>query len=126
MIIFVESRSEMGTAIVSEFNHEAVAAATFQFVEAADCFNSVPDSDIAAVTGVLLGFGGSGRAILCAIGQRANRPVIALSERRPLAKTLDLLGVGVDDVVAKSLHVRGLFAHLRVRDITATLTNGLA
>lgn len=117
MIIFIESRLEVGDAFISGFRREGVAVALITPDDAIEWFSAASLQDKGAVEGVLLGAGGHCGALVKSLRKHCAKPVIALSERRSLDETLELFGFGVDDVVPKPVHARELLARLKVIDL---------
>lgn len=121
MIIVVECRHDVGSAYVSGLDREGVASAQFIPSDAVDWFSSTASSDLAAVQGVLLGDGGHLVSIVRGVRHVCQKPIIALCERRCVEDTLNLFALGVDDVVAKPVHVREILA--RVKTISGRRTD---
>ena len=65
-----------------------------------------------AVEAVLIGECGRAADLAGIIKRRCSAAIIALKDEQSLASTLDLFADGVDDVVAKSCHVREILARI--------------
>ena len=114
MIIIVDNRYEVGAAYAAAFDREGVAASVFKFAEVLDWFEGLSEAEISVISGFMIGMSDDRLRVLRGIRQKTKLPVIALSERRSLDETLELFGGGVDDVVAKPVHVRELLMRLHV------------
>jgi len=114
MIILVESRCEVGEAFVSGFSREGVAAAVIKPEDIIDWCAVISRIDLGGVQGIIFGLVAARAALARAVKLASGRPMIALAEMRSLDETLDLFAHGIDDVVAKPVHVRELLARLRI------------
>ena len=113
MIIVVECRHDVGGAYVSGLGREGIASTQFTPTDAVDWFQGTSNSDLAAVQGVLLGDGGHLPSVVRGVRDACPKPIIALCDRRSVEDTLNLFALGVDDVVAKPVHVREILARVK-------------
>ncbi|MEX6504982.1 response regulator transcription factor [Jiella sp. M17.18] len=112
MIVVVDNRELVTSGYQSLFAREGVSAAGFGAEEFRDWVETAPDADLSAVEAFLLGDFDDRAVSPRLIRARSKAPLIALSESRNLDGTLDLFAAGVDDVVAKPVHVKEILARV--------------
>ena len=112
MIVVVDNRELVTNGYQSLFGREGVSAAGFQAEEFREWVETAPDADISAVEAFILGDFDDRKISPRLIRARSKAPLIALSDSRNLDGTLDLFAAGVDDVVAKPVHVREILARV--------------
>ncbi|MCQ8780931.1 response regulator transcription factor [Mangrovibrevibacter kandeliae] len=112
MIVVVDNRELVTSGYQSLFGREGVSAAGFGAEEFRSWVETAPESDISAVEAFLLGDFDERAVAPRLIRSRTKAPMIALSEGRNLDGTLDLFAAGVDDVVAKPVHVKEILARI--------------
>ncbi|RFC63008.1 DNA-binding response regulator [Fulvimarina endophytica] len=112
MIVIVDNRELVTDGYQSLFAREGVSAAGFSADEFKDWIETAPESDLSAVEGFLLGDYDDRATSTRTIRNRSKAPMIALSESRNLDSTLDLFAAGIDDVVAKPVHVKEILARV--------------
>ncbi|WP_102958758.1 response regulator transcription factor [Mangrovicella endophytica] len=112
MIVVVDNRELVTSGYQSLFGREGVSAAGFGAEEFRSWVETAPDADISAVEAFLLGDFNERSTCPRLIRSRSKAPMIALSEARSLDGTLDLFAAGVDDVVAKPIHVKEILARV--------------
>ncbi|WP_152046122.1 response regulator transcription factor [Aureimonas psammosilenae] len=112
MIIVVDDRELVTSGYQSLFGQEGVSSAGFGVGEFRDWVESAPDADLSAVEAFLLGDFPERGAFTRLVRNRSNAPLIALAETRALNSTLDLFAAGIDDVVAKPVHVKEILARV--------------
>ncbi|UIJ72889.1 response regulator transcription factor [Aurantimonas sp. HBX-1] len=112
MIVVVDNRELVTSGYQSLFGREGVSAAGFQADDFREWVETAPDADISAVEAFLLGDFDDRAICPRFIRSRSKAPLIALSDSRNLDGTLDLFAAGVDDVVAKPVHVKEILARV--------------
>lgn len=112
MIVFVDERNLVTDGYSAWFEREGISAAGFAPDDFGDWVSMVPDPDILAVEGFLLGECANRSDWPRRIRGRSTAPVIALNESQSLEHTLELFQAGVDDVVRKPIHVREIMARI--------------
>ncbi|MEF2550847.1 response regulator transcription factor [Aurantimonas sp. A2-1-M11] len=112
MIVVVDNRELVTDGYESMFGREGVSAAGFRADEFRDWVETASESDLSAVEAFLLGDFDDRTICPRLIRSRSKAPMIALSEGRNLDGTLDLFAAGVDDVVAKPVHVKEILARV--------------
>lgn len=112
MIIIVEDRRGIGEAFVRSFRRLGVTAVRFTAGDCRQWLETSGAQEIAAIDGVLVATAGERSDLLRRLCRDTGAPVIAVNDEKSLDDTLDLLEIGVDDVVAKPVHVRELLARL--------------
>jgi DNA-binding response OmpR family regulator len=112
MIVVVDNRELVTSGYQSLFGTEGVSAAGFQVNEFRDWVETAPDTDISAVEAFLLGDFPERSAFTRLVRSRSSAPLIALAESKALNSTLDLFAAGIDDVVAKPVHVKEILARV--------------
>ena len=123
MIVVVDNRELVTSGYQSLFGREGVSATGFSASEFRDWVETAPETDISAVEAFLLGDFDERAVSPRLIRSRSKAPMIALSESKSLDGTLDLFAAGVDDVVAKPVHVKEILARvgaIRRRDAVDT------
>ncbi|WP_062227294.1 response regulator transcription factor [Aureimonas frigidaquae] len=121
MIVVVDNRELVTNGYKSLLGGEGVSSAGFHVNEFQDWVQTASDTDVSAVEAFLLGDFPERNAITRLVRGRTNAPLIALAETRALASTLDLFAAGIDDVVAKPVHIKEILARvgaIRRRDVT--------
>jgi DNA-binding response OmpR family regulator len=110
MYVIIDHRPSVTEAYASSLASEGVASLGLQPREFREWFNAASEADVEGVQSVVVGEF-EGRASLSDfIRRRTPVPILALSEVRNLATTLDLFSAGVDDVVRTPVHVREIIA----------------
>jgi DNA-binding response OmpR family regulator len=122
VIVFVDERNLVTDGYSARFAREGISSAGFNPEDFADWVDTVPDPEILAVEGFLLGEGADRSGWPRKIRDRTAAPVIALNESQSLEHTLELFQAGVDDVVRKPVHVREIMA--RISAIRRRVGNG--
>ncbi len=112
MIIIIDDRELVIEGFRKGFDREGVAAVGFSPDELNDWLRSLPDTELEAIEGVLLGCCQLAADMARDIRERVRAPLIAMSERNSLNEVLELFSVGVDDVVRKPVHVREIIARI--------------
>jgi DNA-binding response OmpR family regulator len=113
MIIIVEDRDGVGSAIAGTFDREGLAAVSLRYVQFSEWIDTVSDDDVAAVEAFLLAEGGDRFGLARRIRARSQVPILAINEQKALSETLSLFARGFDDVVAKPIHTKELIARIR-------------
>ncbi|MCM2503299.1 response regulator transcription factor [Aureimonas altamirensis] len=120
MIVVVDNRELVTSGYKSLLNGEGVSSAGFHVSEFQDWVESASDTDVSAVEAFLLGDFPDRGAVTRLVRARTNAPLIALAETKALNSTLDLFAAGIDDVVAKPVHIKEILARvgaIRRRDV---------
>ncbi|KAB0679898.1 response regulator transcription factor [Aureimonas leprariae] len=112
MIIVVDDRELVTSGYQSLFGQEGVSSAGFGVAEFRDWVETAPETDISAVEAFLLGDFPERSSFTRLVRNRSAAPMIALAETRALNSTLDLFAAGIDDVVAKPVHVKEILARV--------------
>ncbi|KAA0972312.1 response regulator transcription factor [Aureimonas fodinaquatilis] len=112
MIVVVDNRELVTSGYKSLLNGEGVSSAGFQVEDFQEWVESASDTDVSAVEAFLLGDFPERNTLTKLVRGRSNAPMIALAETRALTTTLDLFAAGIDDVVAKPVHVREILARV--------------
>ncbi|MBY0294467.1 MAG: winged helix-turn-helix domain-containing protein [Methylobacterium sp.] len=110
MYIVVDERQGVAAEYVAGFSEQGVASRGVGAGEFGAWLGQHAESDIRGVDGFLLGECGERAAHTATIRRLSQAPIIALSETRSLAQTLDLFTAGIDDVVRRPVHVREILA----------------
>ncbi|MBB3935561.1 response regulator transcription factor [Aureimonas phyllosphaerae] len=121
MIVVVDNRELVTNGYKSLFGTEGVSSAGFGVDEFRDWVESASDNDLSAVEAFLLGDFPERGAFTRLVRSRSTAPMIALAEAKALTSTLDLFAAGIDDVVAKPVHVKEILARvgaIRRREVT--------
>lgn len=124
MIVLIESRATVGTAIAAGFEREGVPCSVIAGDTALDWLGCLSDGDRSILDGIVIGGDAMTADQVRAFRGGFDTPVVALSDRRSLDETLGLFLLGVDDVISKPVHPLEVMARLRVarrrsRNITA-------
>lgn len=120
MIVVVDNRELVTNGYKSLFSQEGVSSAGFGVDEFRDWVESASETDISAVEAFLLGDFPERSTFTRLVRSRSTAPMIALAETKALNSTLDLFAAGIDDVVAKPVHVKEILARvgaIRRRDV---------
>ncbi|WP_019996946.1 response regulator transcription factor [Aureimonas ureilytica] len=120
MIVVVDNRELVTNGYKSLFSQEGVSSAGFGVDEFRDWVESASETDISAVEAFLLGDFPERGTFTRLVRSRSTAPMIALAETKALNSTLDLFAAGIDDVVAKPVHVKEILARvgaIRRRDV---------
>jgi len=120
MIVVVDNRELVTNGYKSLFSQEGVSSAGFGVDEFRDWVESASETDISAVEAFLLGDFPERSSFTRLVRSRSAAPMIALAETKALNSTLDLFAAGIDDVVAKPVHVKEILARvgaIRRRDV---------
>ena len=120
MIVIVDNRELVTNGYKSLFSQEGVSSAGFGVDEFRDWVESASETDISAVEAFLLGDFPERGTFTRLVRSRSTAPMIALAETKALNSTLDLFAAGIDDVVAKPVHVKEILARvgaIRRRDV---------
>ncbi len=120
MIVVVDNRELVTNGYKSLFSQEGVSSAGFGVDEFRDWVESASETDISAVEAFLLGDFPERGTFTRLVRSRSTAPMIALAETKALSSTLDLFAAGIDDVVAKPVHVKEILARvgaIRRRDV---------
>ncbi len=120
MIVVVDNRELVTSGYKSLLSGEGVSSAGFHVSEFQDWVESASDTDVSAVEAFLLGDFPDRGAVTRLVSARTNAPLIALAETKALNSTLDLFAAGIDDVVAKPVHIKEILARvgaIRRRDV---------
>ena len=126
MIVFVDERDLVTDGYSAWFQREGISAAGFRPEDFGDWVDTVPDPEMLAVEGFLLGECSNRSHLPRKIRDRSVAPVIALNEQQSLEHTLELFQAGVDDVVRKPIHVREIMARIgAIRRRTGTASAGV-
>lgn len=112
MIVVVDNRELVTGGYKSMFGSEGVSSAGFQVEEFRDWVESASDVDVSSVEAFLLGDFPERASFTKLVKARSTAPLIALAETRTLTSTLDLFAAGIDDVVAKPVHVKEILARV--------------
>jgi len=112
MIVFVDERDLVTDGYSAWFQREGISAAGFSPSDFGEWVETVPEPEILAVEGFLLGECANRSRLPRKIRDRSSAPVIALNEQQSLEHTLELFQAGVDDVVRKPIHVREIMARI--------------
>ncbi|MEF2071737.1 response regulator transcription factor [Consotaella aegiceratis] len=112
MIVVVDDRELVTDGYQSLFGREGISAAGFRPDEFREWVETAPETDLSAVEAFLLGDFSDRPTCPRLIRSRSKAPMIALAEARSLDGTLDLFAAGVDDVVAKPVHVKEILARV--------------
>jgi len=112
MIVVVDNRELVTSGYKSLFGTEGVSSAGFGVDEFRDWVESASDTDVSAVEAFLLGDFPERSTFTRLVRSRSAAPLIALAETRTLTSTLDLFAAGIDDVVAKPVHVKEILARV--------------
>ncbi len=112
MLVMVDDRQLVTAGYAMGFKSEGVSATGFTPDDFREWLNSVPDHEILAIEGFLLGECEGRLAAAKLIRTRSRAPVIAMIDMQSLEQTLALFETGVDDVVRKPIHVRELLARI--------------
>ncbi|WP_294646413.1 response regulator transcription factor [uncultured Aureimonas sp.] len=112
MIVVVDNRELVTNGYKSLFGTEGVSSAGFGVDEFRDWVESASDNDLSAVEAFLLGDFPERGAFTRLVRSRSTAPMIALAEAKALTSTLDLFAAGIDDVVAKPVHVKEILARV--------------
>lgn len=110
MYVIVDERSVVRDSYVSGFSQEGLSSVGLGEDEFRGWIESASDQDLAAVEGFLLGDFDRRPTYPEVIRTHSRAPVLALSDQRSLAQTLELYTAGIDDVVRKPVHVREIVA----------------
>ncbi|MFE1602406.1 response regulator transcription factor [Methylobacterium sp. ID0610] len=110
MYIVIDERQGVAAEYVAGFSEQGVASHGLD----ADAFKTWLDGrsrdDLDTVQGFLIGDCEDRTAHTATLRKLSRAPIIALSETRSLAQTLDLFTAGIDDVVRRPIHVREILA----------------
>ncbi|RIY01887.1 DNA-binding response regulator [Aureimonas flava] len=112
MIVVVDNRELVTNGYKSLFGTEGVSSAGFGVDEFRDWVETASDNDLSAVEAFLLGDFPERGAFTRLVRSRSTAPMIALAEAKALNSTLDLFAAGIDDVVAKPVHVKEILARV--------------
>ncbi len=112
MLVMVDDRQLVTAGYAMGFKGEGVAATGLAPSDFGDWLNGVPDHEILAIDGFLLGDCEGRLAAAKLIRSRSRAPIIAMIDVQSLEQTLALFEAGVDDVVRKPIHVRELLARI--------------
>lgn len=112
MIVVVDNRELVTSGYKSLLNGEGVSSAGFQVEDFQEWVESASDTDVSAVEAFLLGDFPERNTVTKLVRGRSSAPMIALAETRALTTTLELFAAGIDDVVAKPVHVREILARV--------------
>ena len=112
MLVMADDRQLVTAGYAMGFKSEGVSATGFTPGDFCEWLNSVPDHEILAVEGFLLGDCEERLAAAKLIRARSRAPIIAMIDMQSLEQTLALFEAGVDDVVRKPIHVRELLARI--------------
>lgn len=112
MIVIVDDRNLVTDSYRSSFDREGVSAIGFSTDDFEGWVSGAADDDVRAVDAVLIGECANAGALASIIKARSAAAVIAMREQKTLQTTLELFAGGVDDVVAKPVHVREILARI--------------
>lgn len=112
MIVVVDDRELVTNGYRSMFSSEGVSSAGFQVEEFRGWVETAADADVSAVEAFLLGDFPERATFTKLVRSRTSAPMIALAETRTLNATLDCFAAGLDDVVAKPVHVKEILARV--------------
>ena len=112
MLVMVDDRQLVTAGYAMGFKSEGVSATGFTPDDFCEWLQSVPDHEILAVEGFLLGDCEARLTAAKLIRLRSRAPIIAMIDMQSLEQTLALFEAGVDDVVRKPIHVRELLARM--------------
>lgn len=112
MIIVVDDRAAVTDAYAASFRREGISVSGFSAEDLQGWIAAAADDDVRAVDAFLIGECESQRYLAGIVRRRCSAAVIALKEQRSLDATLELFAGGVDDVVAKPIHVREILARI--------------
>ncbi|MPT24908.1 MAG: response regulator transcription factor [Starkeya sp.] len=110
MYVIVDDRSIVAESYVSSFSREGFSSFGLNEDEFKGWIESASENDIAAVEGFLLGDFERRPTYPEMIRSHSAAPILALSDQKSLAQTLELFTAGIDDVVRKPVHVREIVA----------------
>ena len=110
MLLMVDERGVVREGFGGLFEREGVPLDGVAPDRLADWLAALSETEAASIDMVLLGEGAALEEALALLRTRTNAPIIALSERRGVDATLELFGLGVDDVVRVPVHARELLA----------------
>jgi two-component system, OmpR family, flagellar system response regulator FtcR len=114
MFIVLENRGDVASGFVSCFDREGIAAVAFSEKDFNDWLQLASKLDFSAVEAILVGECTERFGLARAVRSRSTIPLIALTESKSLADTLDLFACGCDDVVRKPVHVREILVRAAV------------
>lgn len=110
MYVVVDHRPGVTEAYASSLANEGVASLGLQPQEFREWFSAASAADVEGMQSVVVGEFEGRASCSELIRKRTQVPILALSEVRNLAATLELFSAGVDDVVRMPVHVREIIA----------------
>jgi DNA-binding response OmpR family regulator len=110
MYVVVDYRRSVTEAYASSFASEGVASLGLQPQEFREWFGAASTADVEGMQSVVVGEFEGRASCSELVRKRTQVPILALSEVRNLATTLELFSAGVDDVVRMPVHVREIIA----------------
>jgi DNA-binding response OmpR family regulator len=112
MLVLVEARDLVVDGFTSLFKREGVCITGLAPAEFRAWFSALPEGDLNAIEGVLIGDCDERLALGRLIAARTTAPLFALLDMHRLEETLRLLDEGFDDVLRKPVHVREILARM--------------
>ncbi len=112
MIVVVDDRSIVTDAYKATFGREGVSVSGFSSNDFRGWVLAAAEEDVGAIEAVLIGECSTAPTLAGIIKKRCAAAIIAMKEEKSLTTTLELFAEGVDDVVAKPMHVREILARI--------------
>ncbi|NJR13971.1 MAG: response regulator transcription factor [Phyllobacteriaceae bacterium] len=112
MLVLVEARDLVVDGFSSLFKREGVCITGLGPAEFRAWFSALPEGDLNAIEGILIGDCDERLALGRMIAARTRAPLFALLDMHRLEETLRLLDEGFDDVLRKPIHVREILARM--------------
>ena len=112
MIVVVDDRSSVKEGFVSLFDRVGVSAAGLCGRDCRSWVLGAPPPDILAIEAFLVGECRDRGPLSRTLRRRSSAAMIAVSEHRSLADTLELFEAGFDDVVRQPIHVSEIMARI--------------
>ncbi|WP_018263291.1 response regulator transcription factor [Methylobacterium sp. WSM2598] len=110
MYIVIDERQGVAAEYVAGFNEHGVPSRSLDADTLRTWLDARSRDDLDRVEGFLIGDYQHRAADTAILRKLSRAPIIALSETRSLAQTLDLFTAGIDDVVRRPVHVREILA----------------
>jgi two-component system, OmpR family, flagellar system response regulator FtcR len=113
MIVIVDGRPGVEEGLVALFARIGIAAMAMGESDCAAWVAMAPEPEVMAAEAFLLGMCADRCTLSRTIRRRSAAALIAISEEKSLAETLELFEAGCDDVVRQPIHVREILARIR-------------
>ncbi|MGY2050573.1 response regulator transcription factor [Methylobacterium sp. JK268] len=110
MYIVIDERQGVAAEYVAGFSEQGVPSSSLDAGTLETWLHGRSQDDLEGVQGFLIGDCADRTSHTAALRRLSRAPIIALSETRSLAQTLDLFTAGIDDVVRRPVHVREILA----------------